>query len=77
MPLQRVTKCNPNEFPIYEAEFTPEAEKQLAKIDRQSAKRITNFLRERIAAAENPRSLGKALKEVLRDFGAIASGTIE
>ena len=52
----------------WQIEFTPEAEKQLAKIDRQSAKRITNFLRERIAAAENPRSLGKALKEVLREF---------
>ena len=52
----------------WQIEFTPEAEKQLAKIDRQSAKRITNFLRERIAAAENPRSLGRALKEVLREF---------
>ena len=52
----------------WQIEFTPEAEKQLAKIDRQSAKRITNFLRERIATAENPRSLGKALKGVLREF---------
>jgi mRNA interferase RelE/StbE len=52
----------------WQIEFTPEAEKQLAKIDRQSAKRITNFLRERIAAAENPHSLGKALKGVLREF---------
>jgi mRNA interferase RelE/StbE len=52
----------------WQIEFTPEAEKQLAKIDRQSANRITNFLRERIAAAENPRSLGKALKGVLREF---------
>lgn len=53
---------------VWQIEFTPEAEKQLAKIDRQSAKRIVNFLRERIATSENPRSLGKALKGVLREF---------
>ena len=52
----------------WQIEFTPEAEKQLGKIDRQSAKRIINFLRERIATAEDPRSLGKAQKGVLRDF---------
>lgn len=52
----------------WQIEFTHEAEKQLSKIDRQSAKRIFNFLRERIAQAEDPRSLGKALKGVLREF---------
>lgn len=52
----------------WQIEFTPDAEKQLAKIDRQSAKRIVNFLRERIATSENPRSLGKSLKGVLREF---------
>ncbi len=52
----------------WQIEFTPDAEKQMAKIDRQSAKRITNFLRERIAEADNPRSLGKSLKGVLREF---------
>jgi mRNA interferase RelE/StbE len=52
----------------WKIEFTPEAEKQLAKTDRQSAKRIINFLLERIATAEDPRSLGKALKGVLREF---------
>lgn len=49
-------------------EFTPEAEKQLSKIDRQIAKRIVRFLRERIATAENPRSIGRVLKGVLREF---------
>ena len=52
----------------WQIEFTLDAEKQLAKIDRQSAKRITNFLRERIAKIDNPRSLGKSLKGVLREF---------
>ena len=52
----------------WQIEFTPEAEKQLGKTDRQSVKRIINFLRERIATAEDPRSLGKALKGVLREF---------
>jgi mRNA interferase RelE/StbE len=52
----------------WQIEFTPEAEKQLAKIDRQPAKRIIHFLRERVAIAEDPRRLGKALKGVLREF---------
>jgi mRNA interferase RelE/StbE len=52
----------------WQIEFTPAAEKQLAKIDRQSAQRIVNFLRERIATAEDPRRHGKALKGVLREF---------
>jgi mRNA interferase RelE/StbE len=52
----------------WQIEFTPEAEKQLSKIDRQSAKRILNYLSERIAPAEDPRSFGKALKGVLRQF---------
>lgn len=52
----------------WQIEFTPEAEKQLSKIDRQSAKRIVKFLRERISPAENPRTYGKALRGVLREF---------
>lgn len=52
----------------WQIEFTPEAEKQLSKIDRQSAKRIINFLNEQIAPAEDPRTAGKALMGVLREF---------
>ena len=52
----------------WQIEFTPEAEKQLSKIDRQSAKRIIKFLSERIAPADDPRIVGKALKGVLREF---------
>ena len=49
-------------------DFSPEAEKQLARIDRPFAQRIVTFLRERIASAEDPRRLGKPLKGVLREF---------
>jgi len=38
------------------------AEKDLSKLDRQVAQRITKFLRERVAVLENPRSIGEALK---------------
>lgn len=42
-------------------ELTATATKQLGKLDPQEARRITAFLRERLAAHEDPRSLGKAL----------------
>ncbi len=49
-------------------EFTPEAEKQLAKLEKQSAKRITRFLKERVATLTDPRALGEPLKGKLREF---------
>ncbi len=42
-------------------ELTATAAKQLGKLDRNEARRITTFLRERLASHEDPRSLGKAL----------------
>ena len=42
-------------------ELTATAAKQLGKLDKSAAKRITTFLRQRLAALENPRSTGKAL----------------
>lgn len=42
-------------------ELTATATKQLGKLDPQEARRITAFLRERLATHEDPRSLGKAL----------------
>ncbi len=48
--------------------FTPEAKKQLAKLDKQSARRITRFLRERVAPLDDPRTLGEPLKGRLREF---------
>ncbi|SPA47739.1 type II toxin-antitoxin system RelE family toxin [Cupriavidus taiwanensis] len=43
-------------------EITQTAEKQLAKLDRPVARRIVTFLRERVAASVDSRSLGEALK---------------
>jgi mRNA interferase RelE/StbE len=42
-------------------ELTETAAKALAKLDRQVARRITEFLRETLAGLEDPRSAGKAL----------------
>ncbi len=49
-------------------EFTPEAEKQLATLDKQSVKRIIRFLKERVTPLKDPRSLGEPLKGKLREF---------
>jgi mRNA interferase RelE/StbE len=46
---------------VWRIELTAGAKKQLAKLDRSEAKRITTFVRERLATREDPRSLGKAL----------------
>lgn len=43
-------------------EFAESAAKQLRKLDRPIARRITQFLRERVATAPDPRSLGTTLK---------------
>jgi len=42
-------------------ELTATATKQLGKLDPQEARRGTSFLRERLAAHEDPCSLGRAL----------------
>ena len=43
-------------------EFDDAAKKDLAKLDRPMARRITGFLRERVAPLDDARSLGHALK---------------
>lgn len=42
-------------------EFDEQAVRQLARLDRQDATRIRNYLRDRVAPLDNPRQLGKAL----------------
>ncbi len=46
---------------VWKIELSETARKQLAKLDKDEAKRITKFLRQRLAVIENPRSAGKAL----------------
>ena len=43
-------------------EFDEASKKDLSKLDPQIARRITAFLRDRLAVSEDPRSLGEALK---------------
>jgi mRNA interferase RelE/StbE len=43
-------------------EFAEAADRELAKLDPQIARRILKVLRERIAPADDPRSFGEALK---------------
>lgn len=45
----------------FEIEFDPEAASDLKKLDRPIQQRLIGFLKQRIAALENPRDLGEAL----------------
>ena len=47
---------------VWQIQLDEEAKKDLAKLDRQIARRITAFLRERVAVQDDPRSIGEALK---------------
>ena len=50
-------------------EFAESAAKALSKLDWSMAQRITQFLRQRVAPATDPRKLGAALKaDVLGEF---------
>jgi len=46
----------------WKIEFLPQASKNLEKLDRRVARRITRFLFERVAKSGNPRSVGAALQ---------------
>lgn len=48
---------------VLQIKFDDSAKKDLAKLDKQIAKRITAFMRERVAVLDNPHSLGDALKD--------------
>ncbi len=49
-------------------EFAESARKQLRKLDKPVAKRVFDFLEERIAKDDDPRRLGKALKGELGEL---------
>jgi len=54
---------------VWDLKFDEGAKKDLAKLDKQIAKRLTTFLVERVAALDDPRSIGEALKgSKLGDF---------
>lgn len=49
-------------------DYAETAKGQLRKLDKQTARRILDFMDERIAVTENPRSTGKALSGPLGSF---------
>ncbi|MBI5331025.1 MAG: type II toxin-antitoxin system RelE/ParE family toxin [Betaproteobacteria bacterium] len=50
-------------------EFDDSAKKDMARLDKQVARRITAFLRERVLRLDTPRAIGEALKgSELGDF---------
>jgi len=53
----------------WQIKFDAAAVKDLSKLDKPVARRITAFMRERVAALDDPRSIGEALKgSELGDF---------
>ena len=42
-------------------EYTDTAKTQLRKLDRKTARRIVDYMDERVAPLDNPRSVGRAL----------------
>jgi mRNA interferase RelE/StbE len=49
-------------------DYSDTAKRQLKHLDRQTAKRIMDFMDERVAETGDPRSFGKALRGPLGDF---------
>lgn len=52
----------------WRVEYAASAKAQLRKLDRPTARRIVDFMDERIAPLDDPRSRGKALTGPLGDF---------
>lgn len=50
----------------WKIEFTPAAEKELAKLGKEEARKIRRFLRERVEP--DPKAFGTGLKGNLREF---------
>lgn len=49
-------------------EFDPDARRELDKLDKSVSDRILKFLWERVAALEDPRSIGERLHGQLRQY---------
>lgn len=47
---------------VWTVELEATAEKELNKLDHQQVRRLLQFLFERVASLDNPRSIGEALK---------------
>lgn len=49
-------------------EYTDSARRQLRKLDKKSARRILDYMDQRVAPLEDARSIGKALRGPLGEF---------
>jgi len=50
-----------NAAPVWRVEFDPDAARELRKLGHEARRTIQNYLRERIATANDPRRLGHTL----------------
>lgn len=55
-------------------EYAETAKKQLRKLDKPSARRILDFMNERIARSDDPRAMGKALRGPSGDLWRYRAG---
>lgn len=53
---------------VWTIDYADSARRQLHKLDRRVARRIVDYMDERVAPLENPRSRGKALAGPLGEF---------
>jgi mRNA interferase RelE/StbE len=58
----------------WKIEYAGTARKQLRKLDKAIARRILDFMDERVAASDDPRLVGKALKGPLGDLWSYRVG---
>ncbi len=54
---------------VWKIDYTATASDQLRKLDKQVARRIVDYMDERIAGENNPRNMGKALTGPLAAYG--------
>jgi mRNA interferase RelE/StbE len=54
--------------PKWKIEFDPAAQKELDRLDKPIARRISKFLYERVAKLDDPHRIGERLKGTLSEF---------
>ncbi|QNT77551.1 type II toxin-antitoxin system RelE family toxin [Entomobacter blattae] len=59
---------------MWEIRFSETASKEFSKLDKPVAKRLMNFLEERVVTLEDPRNLGKALRGHLGELWSYRVG---
>ena len=55
-------------IPKWTIEFDPAAQRELDKLDKPIARRISRFLYERVARLDDPRRIGERLQGTLSEF---------